>query len=171
MEPQRRLGIYVGFDSPSIIRYLESLTGDMFTAHFADCHFDETVFPSLEEKRSFQKNGKNWHVLFPSYLILIHEALNVKMKWKWSFIFKVSLIKYQMHLMMLRKWQSHIYQLQMHLQELMSLLDKIKWQRMIHPVHAWSVVDPRFKRFSPSKEKDDGTVEPKWYHSRKEIEW
>ena len=37
----------MGFDSPSIIRYLEPLTGDMFTARFADCHFDETVFPSL----------------------------------------------------------------------------------------------------------------------------
>jgi hypothetical protein len=29
MRPQRRLGIYTGFDSPSIIRYLESLTGDI----------------------------------------------------------------------------------------------------------------------------------------------
>ncbi|XP_068305181.1 uncharacterized protein [Pyrus communis] len=47
MGPQRKLGIYLGFDSPSIIRYLEPLTGDMFTARFADCHFDETVFPSL----------------------------------------------------------------------------------------------------------------------------
>ena len=47
MGPQRRLGIYVGFDSPSIIRYLEPVTGDMFTARFADCQFDETVFPSL----------------------------------------------------------------------------------------------------------------------------
>ena len=37
----------MGFGSPSIIRYLEPLTGDMFTARFADCHFDETVFPSL----------------------------------------------------------------------------------------------------------------------------
>ncbi|KAM1346508.1 hypothetical protein ACFX2H_035546 [Malus domestica] len=42
----RRLGIYVGFDSSSIIRYLEPLTCDMFTTRFADCHFDETVFPS-----------------------------------------------------------------------------------------------------------------------------
>jgi len=47
MGPQRRLGIYVGFDSPSIIWFLEPLTGDLFTARFADCHFDETVFPSL----------------------------------------------------------------------------------------------------------------------------
>ncbi|XP_070667413.1 uncharacterized protein [Malus domestica] len=47
MGPQRRLRIYVGFDSPSIIRYLEPLTEDIFTARFVDCHFDETVFPSL----------------------------------------------------------------------------------------------------------------------------
>ncbi|KAL4025503.1 hypothetical protein IC575_013904 [Cucumis melo] len=42
MEPQIRLGIYVGFESPSIIRYLKPLTGDVFTARFADCHFNET---------------------------------------------------------------------------------------------------------------------------------
>ncbi|KAM1442603.1 hypothetical protein ACFX1T_010164 [Malus domestica] len=47
MGPQRRMGIYVGYDSPSIIRYLEPLTGDLFTARFADCRFYETVFPSL----------------------------------------------------------------------------------------------------------------------------
>ncbi|KAK6146339.1 hypothetical protein DH2020_020208 [Rehmannia glutinosa] len=47
MGPQRRLGIYVGFDSPSIVRYLEPMTGDLFTARFVDCHFDETTFPSL----------------------------------------------------------------------------------------------------------------------------
>ena len=33
--PQNRLGIYVGFDSPSIIRNLEPLTGDVFRARFA----------------------------------------------------------------------------------------------------------------------------------------
>ena len=43
--------IYVGFKSPLIIRYLESLMGDLFTTHFADCHFDETIFLSL-------RNGK-----------------------------------------------------------------------------------------------------------------
>ena len=50
MGSQRRLGIYVGFDSPSIIRYLEPLTGDVFTTRFADCHFNESVFPSLERR-------------------------------------------------------------------------------------------------------------------------
>lgn len=47
MGPQRRLGIYVGYESTSIIRYLEPQTGDMFTARFADCHFDENTFPTL----------------------------------------------------------------------------------------------------------------------------
>ena len=47
MGPQRRLGIYVGYESPSIIKYVESLTGDIFTARFIDCHFNETTFPTL----------------------------------------------------------------------------------------------------------------------------
>ena len=47
MGPQRRLVIYVGFDYPSIIRYLEPLTGDVFTARFLDCHFNESIFPPL----------------------------------------------------------------------------------------------------------------------------
>lgn len=34
MGPHCRLEIYVGFDFPSNIRYLESLTGDIFEAHF-----------------------------------------------------------------------------------------------------------------------------------------
>ena len=51
MSLQRRLGIYVGFDYSSIIRHLEPLTGDLFTARFVDCHFDKQVFPSLGEKR------------------------------------------------------------------------------------------------------------------------
>ena len=41
------MGIYVGYDLPSIVRYLEPLTGDLFIARFTDCHFDETIFPSL----------------------------------------------------------------------------------------------------------------------------
>ena len=52
MGPQRRLVIYIGFESPSIIRYLEPLTGDMFTNRFTDCRFDETLFSKLEEEKS-----------------------------------------------------------------------------------------------------------------------
>ena len=47
MSSQRRLGIYVGFDSPSTIKYLEPLMGDAFTTRFADCHFNETNFPTF----------------------------------------------------------------------------------------------------------------------------
>ncbi|XP_026416591.1 uncharacterized protein LOC113312031 [Papaver somniferum] len=63
MGPQRRLGFYVGFDSSSVIRFLEPLTGDIFKARFADCHFDESNFPSLggqklklEERREISWN-------------------------------------------------------------------------------------------------------------------
>ncbi|KAM2195334.1 hypothetical protein ACFX1R_029346 [Malus domestica] len=45
MDPHRKMGIFVSYDSPSIIRYLEPMTRDLFTARFADCHFDETAFP------------------------------------------------------------------------------------------------------------------------------
>ncbi|KAM1751220.1 hypothetical protein FF1_009306 [Malus domestica] len=52
MGPQLRMRIYVGYDSPSIIRYLDPLTGDFFTARFMDCHFYETVFSSLRGDKS-----------------------------------------------------------------------------------------------------------------------
>ena len=56
MGPQRRLRIYIGFNSSSIIRYLEPLTGDVFTARFADCHFNESIFPNLGgEKQKLDK--------------------------------------------------------------------------------------------------------------------
>ncbi|KAL8155915.1 hypothetical protein AgCh_001101 [Apium graveolens] len=55
MGPQRRIGIYVGFDSPSIIRYLEPLTSDVFTARYADCHFDESMFPKFREDNDLHK--------------------------------------------------------------------------------------------------------------------
>jgi hypothetical protein len=45
--PRRTLGIYVGFKSTSIIRYLEPATGELFTAHTSMCEFDETNFPCL----------------------------------------------------------------------------------------------------------------------------
>ena len=47
MAPQRKLEIYVDIDSPSIIRYLEPSIGGVFTTQFADCHFNESVFPPL----------------------------------------------------------------------------------------------------------------------------
>ena len=38
-------GIYVSFDSPSVIRYLTPETGVLHKARFQNCKFDETVFP------------------------------------------------------------------------------------------------------------------------------
>ncbi|KAK9133229.1 hypothetical protein Scep_012757 [Stephania cephalantha] len=59
MGPQRKLGIYVGFNSSSIIRYLEPLTGDLFTCTFLDCHFDEAIFPPLGgDKKPIQKEWR-----------------------------------------------------------------------------------------------------------------
>lgn len=45
--PQRQIGIYVGCDSTNIIRFLDQETGALFTACFADCRFDEDLFPKL----------------------------------------------------------------------------------------------------------------------------
>ena len=41
----------MGYDSPSIIRYLEPSTRDVFTTCFADCHFNENLFPPLGEEK------------------------------------------------------------------------------------------------------------------------
>ena len=60
MGPQRRLGIYVGYETSSIIRYIEPLTGDLFTARFADCHFDEAVFPALGGEKKNQEKDVSW---------------------------------------------------------------------------------------------------------------
>ena len=63
MRPHRKLEIYVGYSSPSIIKYLEPLTGDLFTARFADCIFNEDHFPALEGEL-YQKECQkiDWNV-------------------------------------------------------------------------------------------------------------
>lgn len=43
----RQEGIYVGFDSPSIIRYVSPTTGTLLRAQFKNCKFVEHVFPTL----------------------------------------------------------------------------------------------------------------------------
>lgn len=44
MDPQRWSNINIDYESLSIIKYLKPLTGNIFTAQFADCHFEEIVF-------------------------------------------------------------------------------------------------------------------------------
>src|SRR5450759_4161579 len=52
--PHRLAGIYVGFDSPSIIRYVSPQTGTLSKARFQNCQFDERVFPPLSTASSSQ---------------------------------------------------------------------------------------------------------------------
>ena len=70
MGPQRRLGIYTGFDSLSIIRYHEPLIDDVFKAHFEDCHFNVTIFPPLGGEKSLPEAWREitWNVLTLSHL-------------------------------------------------------------------------------------------------------
>ena len=70
MGPQRRLGIYVGFDSPSIIRYLEPLTDNVFTARFAYYHFNESVFSSLGKEKLITEERReiSWKTSTMSHL-------------------------------------------------------------------------------------------------------
>lgn len=65
MRPQRRLRIYVDFYSPSIIRYIELLIGDLFTARYADYHFDELIFSLLGREKFLIKEPSKitWHTL------------------------------------------------------------------------------------------------------------
>ena len=65
------MSIYVDYESSSITRFLEPLTGDLITA-FADCHFDETVFSSLggDSHVNVDKERREltWHVPTMSHL-------------------------------------------------------------------------------------------------------
>jgi hypothetical protein len=47
MGSHRKLGIYVGYYSPSIIKYVEPLTGNLFIAQYTDCIFNEDHFTTL----------------------------------------------------------------------------------------------------------------------------
>nr|GEW40801.1 putative RNA-directed DNA polymerase [Tanacetum cinerariifolium] len=69
MGPQRRLRIYVRYETSSIIRYVEHLTGDVFTARFADCHFNESIFPPLGGEKKTHEKDVSWSE--PSLLYLV----------------------------------------------------------------------------------------------------
>ena len=47
MRPEHRLGIYINFQSILLVRYLEPIMGNLFTACFVNYHFDKIIFPSL----------------------------------------------------------------------------------------------------------------------------
>ena len=58
MGPQRKLGIYIyiyiyiGYESLSILKYLEPIIEDQFTAQYTDCIFDEDHFLALGGDRT-----------------------------------------------------------------------------------------------------------------------
>jgi hypothetical protein len=54
MCPHRKMGIYVRYNSSSIIKYLEPMTGDLFMTWYADCKFSEGYFLALG--REFKYN-------------------------------------------------------------------------------------------------------------------
>jgi hypothetical protein len=62
MDPHKRMGIYMGYQSPSILKYLEPLAGDLFTVRFADCIFNEDHFLTLGGDNKFINDGQkiNW---------------------------------------------------------------------------------------------------------------
>jgi len=68
MGPQRRLGIYVGYDFSSIIKYLEPSICDLFTTQFVDSHFDESIFPTLGDERKKLEKDIGWNELSLSHL-------------------------------------------------------------------------------------------------------
>jgi hypothetical protein len=56
MDPHRKMGIYVGYHSPPIIKYLELMTGDLFTARYTDCIFNEDHLLVLGENFNIIQN-------------------------------------------------------------------------------------------------------------------
>ena len=95
MGPQRRLGIYVSYESPSIIRYLEPKTGDVFTARFADCHFNEVIFSALGEEKEQLEKGITWSE--PSLLHLEHHTKRVRSTKDYIFIRNIKSISRYVH--------------------------------------------------------------------------
>jgi hypothetical protein len=59
---QRKMEIYVGYHSSSIIKYLEPMTGDLFTTRYTDCIFHEDHFPVLGRDYKYHSKCQeiNW---------------------------------------------------------------------------------------------------------------
>jgi hypothetical protein len=68
MGPHRRMEIYVGFQSPFILKYLEPLTGDLLMAWFVDCIFNEDQFSALGEDNKFITD--DWEINWDDKFIL-----------------------------------------------------------------------------------------------------
>nr|GEU59594.1 retrotransposon protein, putative, Ty1-copia subclass [Tanacetum cinerariifolium] len=73
-----RLRIYVRYETSSIIRYVQPLTGDVFITRFADCHFNEVIFLPLGEEKKTHEKDVSWNE--PSLLYLDSHTKQSKTK-------------------------------------------------------------------------------------------
>jgi hypothetical protein len=69
--PHRQEGIYIGFDSTSIIRYLDPQTGNLLRARFVNCRFVETIYPTLKQKPAPPPEPLNFQA--PETLTMNHD--------------------------------------------------------------------------------------------------
>jgi len=75
------LEIYVGYDSPQIIKYLEPSIANLFTARFAGSHFDESVFPMLGGERKKLEKDISWNELSLSHLDPRTKECELEVRW------------------------------------------------------------------------------------------
>lgn len=67
MGPQRAMGIYVGFQSPAIAKYLDPVNGNLFHTKFTDCIFLENSFPPLSGDNVVRNSERlQAELLFPT---------------------------------------------------------------------------------------------------------
>jgi hypothetical protein len=78
MGPHRRMGIYVEYQSPSILKYLEPLMSDLFTTRFADCIFNEDHFLALGGDNKFITDG--WEINWDDKSILSSDSRTKKIE-------------------------------------------------------------------------------------------
>jgi hypothetical protein len=88
MGPHRKLGIYMGYSSPSIIKYLEPLTGDLFTAWFTDCIFNEDHFPALGGEFT-KRNARKLIGMQKTFYFSIHVLQKLNYKFQELLICKI----------------------------------------------------------------------------------
>lgn len=77
----KKIGVFIGYEPPSIIKYLEPLICDMFTIRYDDYHFDETFFSRLrgEKKIILKLGGENKQLEKGIYVLYIWHY-NMKFK-------------------------------------------------------------------------------------------
>jgi hypothetical protein len=82
MGPHSRMGIYVRFQSPSILKYLEPLTCDLFTTRFADCIFNDDHFLVLGGDNKFINDGRKLIWMMSLYYPLTHVQRRLNFKFR-----------------------------------------------------------------------------------------